>query len=154
MKMLLKIFVAFAFFSNLAFAEYNCPPATNTAGGWLPPECQSKLSENEGIVESINKTESGDASGVGAVAGAVAGGAIGNVAGSKKHKTLSTVIGAVAGGVAGHYGEKYIKKTAHWDVVIKLNSGATKTIGFDAEPEFKVGDTVFISGDTAYKKLQ
>jgi outer membrane lipoprotein SlyB len=153
MKVFVSILLAFAFFSSSAFAQYNCPPATNNAGGWLPPECQSNLSGDEGVIDAINKTESGDASGVGAVAGAVAGGAIGNVA-SKKNKTLSTVIGAVAGGVAGHYGEKYLKKTAHWEVVVKLNSGATQTFKLDAEPDFKVGDAVIVSGDAVYKKLQ
>lgn len=153
MKILVSMLLAFAFFSSPVFAQYNCPPASNTAGGWLPPECQNNLSGDEGVVETINKTESGDASGVGAVAGAVAGGAIGNVA-SKKNKTLSTVIGAVAGGVAGHYGEKYLKKTAHWEVVVKLNSGAAKTFKLDAEPDFKAGDAVIVSGDSVYKKLQ
>lgn len=145
--------VAFVLFSNPVFAQYNCPDPSNTAGGWLPPECQNALSGDEGGVESINKTEAGDASGVGAVAGAVAGGAIGNVA-SKKNKTLSTVIGAVAGGVAGHYGEKYLRKTAHWEVVVKLNNGTAKTIKLDAEPDYKAGDAVIVSGDAIYKKLQ
>lgn len=145
--------VAFVLFSNPVFAQYNCPDPSNTAGGWLPPECQNALSGDEGVVEFINKTEAGDASGVGAVAGAVAGGAIGNVA-SKKNKTLSTVIGAVAGGVAGHYGEKYLRKTAHWEVVVKLNNGTAKTIKLDAEPDYKAGDAVIVSGDAIYKKLQ
>lgn len=153
MKVFVSILLAFAFFTNPAFSQYNCPPATSKAGGWLPPECQNNLSGDEGVIEAINKTESGDASGVGAVAGAVAGGVIGNMA-SKKKKTLSTVIGAVAGGVAGHYGEKYLKKTAHWEVVVKLNSGTTQTFKLDAEPDFKVGDAVKVSGESVYKKLQ
>lgn len=153
MKTFLSFMFAFVLFSNPVFAQYNCPERSNTAGGWLPPECQNALSGDEGVVESINKTESGDASGVGAVAGAVAGGVIGNVA-SEKHKTLSTVIGAVAGGVAGHYGEKYLRKTAHWDVVVKLNNGTAKTLKLDVEPDYKVGDAVIVSGDAVYKKLQ
>lgn len=153
MKIWISILLAFAVFSNPVFAQYNCPPASNKSGGWLPPECQNSLSGDEGVVEAINKTESGDASGVGAVAGAVAGGAIGNVA-SKKNKTLSTIIGAVAGGVAGHYGEKYLKKTAHWEVVVKLNSGATQTYKTDTEPDYAVGDAVIVSGEAVYKRLQ
>lgn len=153
MKTFLSFLFAFVLFSNPVFAQYQCPDPANTAGGWLPPECQNASSGDEGIVESINKTESADTSGVGAVAGAVAGGAIGNVA-SKKNKTLSTVIGAVAGGVAGHYGEKYLRKTAHWEVVVKLNNGTLKTIKLDAEPEYKVGEAVIVSGDAVYKKLQ
>lgn len=153
MKTFMSFLLAFVLFSNPAFAQYNCPGPDNTAGGWLPPECQNALSGDEGIVESINKTESGDASGVGAVAGAVAGGAIGNVA-SKKNKTLSTVIGAVAGGVAGHYGEKYLRKTTQWEVVVKLNNGTQKTFKLDTEPDYKAGDAVIVSGDAVYKKLQ
>lgn len=153
MKLLITLLFAFAFFSNPAAAQYNCPDRSNTAGGWLPPECQNNLSGDEGVVEAINKTEAGEASGVGAVAGAVAGGAIGNVA-SKKNKTLSTVIGAVAGGVAGHYGEKYLRKSAQWKVIVKLNNGDKKTFKLDVEPEYQVGDAVIVSGDAVYKKLQ
>lgn len=152
MKFNVAVFLSFILYSGLTQAVYECPPSSSKAGGYVPEECRGGLSENDGVVESIKKTDTpADASGVGAVAGAVAGGAIGNIAG-KKNKTLSTVIGAVAGGVAGHYGEKYLKKTSNWEVVVNMSTGEKRTINLSAEPEFKVGDTVTVSGETAIKK--
>lgn len=152
MRTYIIVFLSLLIYSGLSIAAYECPPASNNAGGWVPEECRAGLSENDGKVESIKKTDTAaDASGVGAVAGAVAGGALGNVA-SKKNKTLSTVIGAVAGGVAGHYGEKYLKKTSSWEVIVKMTTGERRTVNLTVEPEFKVGDTVTLNGDTVTKK--
>lgn len=152
MKIFIVTFLSLFMYSGLSLATYECPPADNKAGGWVPEECRGGLSEDDGVVEAIKKIDTtADASGVGAAAGAIAGGAIGNVA-SKKNKTLSTVIGAVAGGVAGHYGEKYLKKTTSWEVVVRMSTGEKRNINVASEPSFKTGDTVTVNGDKVIKK--
>ena len=126
-----------------------CPPADAQGGGWVPPACyQSKAScPNCGKVEAINVVEEGEASGLGAVGGAVAGGVIGNKLGGKKNKKLGTVLGAVGGAVGGHYAEKYLRKGKRGDVVVLLNDESHKTVSFDTEPPYKVGDSVKVEGD-------
>ena len=126
-----------------------CPPADAQGGGWVPPACYQNAAScpNCGVIEAINIVEEGEASGVGAVGGAVAGGVIGNKLGGKKNKKLGTILGAVGGAVGGHYAEKYLRKGKRWDVVVQLNDESHKTISFDSEPPYKVGDQVKVEGD-------
>ncbi len=115
----------------------------------MPPACYQNAAScpNCGVIEAINIVEEGEASGVGAVGGAVAGGVIGNKLGGKKNKKLGTILGAVGGAVGGHYAEKYLRKGKRWDVVVQLNDESHKTISFDSEPPYKVGDQVKVEGD-------
>lgn len=131
--------------SQAGWAEYACPSASDTRGGWIPPSCAQPVAcSNCGVIESINLVK--DASGLGAAAGAVAGGLLGNQVGKGKGRTLATIAGAVGGGVAGHYGEKYLRK--RWDVVVKLDDGTHKTVSFDTEPGYAVGDKVKVVNNT------
>lgn len=133
------VFILLLGLYTAAFADYACPSASDTRGGWTPPSCAQPVKCPDcGVVESINLVK--DASGLGAAAGAVAGGLLGNKVGKGKGRTLATIAGAVGGGVAGHYGEKYLRK--RWDVVVKLEDGTHKTVSYDKEPDFAVGDNV------------
>lgn len=129
-----------------AWADYACPAASDSRGGWVPPSCQMPVKCPEcGEVEAINRVE--EASGLGAAAGAVAGGLLGNQISKKgKSRTLATIAGAVGGGVAGHYGEKYLRK--RWDIVVKLDDGTHKTVRVDSEPTLAVGDKVKVVNET------
>lgn len=132
-----------------AAADYACPPASDKRGGWVPEACVQAICADCGVVESVTKTDvDADASGLGAAAGAVAGGLIGNQIGKGKGRTLATVIGAVGGGVAGHYGEKKLRGKTRWDVVVVMEDGSRRTLGFDQEPAYRAGDKVKVSGDT------
>lgn len=133
------VFILLLGLYTAAFADYACPAASDTRGGWTPPSgAQPVKCPDCGAVESVNLVK--DASGLGAAAGAVAGGLLGNQVGKGKGRTLATIAGAVGGGVAGHYGEKYLRK--RWDVVVKLEDGTHKTVSYDQEPGFAVGDKV------------
>jgi outer membrane lipoprotein SlyB len=132
-----------------AHAEYACPALEDARGGWLPPTCATKPAacKDCGTVESVNMVETDEASGVGAVAGAVAGGLLGNQVGKGRGRTLATIAGAVGGGVAGHYGEKYLRKKTRWDVTVLMDDGSRRTVPFDADPGFRVGDKVKMNGN-------
>jgi outer membrane lipoprotein SlyB len=126
-----------------------CPDPNAPGGGWVPPACYQDAAScpNCGTIEAINIVEEGQASGAGAVAGAVAGGVAGNKLGGKKNKKLGTLLGAVGGAVGGHYAEKYLRKGKRWDVIVQLNDESHKTISFESEPPYKVGDRVKVDGD-------
>lgn len=154
-KLLLFLSMALMASSASVFAGYACPPESSSSGGWLPPECvvaKKAICADCGVVEAVNVVETDDASGLGAAAGAVAGGLLGNQVGKGKGKTLSTVIGAVGGGVAGHYGEKYLRKKTRWDVVVIMEDGTHRTMSYDADPNFIVGEKVQVNGGNLSKR--
>ena len=39
-------------------------------------------------------------------------------------------------------GNRRIKKTQHFDVVVRLENGGTQTVSYPTQPNFKVGDKV------------
>ena len=76
------------------------------------------------------------------------GGVLGNQIGGGTGKTVATVVGTVGGAVAGNEIEKNVRSETHYDVVVKLDNGSSRTVRFQAEPVFKVGAKVKLSGDT------
>ena len=103
---------------------------------------------NCGTVDAIRTIEKpGEASGVGLVAGGVLGGLLGHQVGSGRGNTAATIVGAAGGAYAGHQVEKNVKKVLHYDVVVRMDDGAQRTIGYDVEPAFRTGDRVrFVDG--------
>lgn len=96
-----------------------------------------------GTVETINAIEQpGQGSGLGAIAGGVVGGILGNQVGSGRGRTVATVVGAGAGAFAGNEVEKRVKKTQHYDVVVHMEDGSTRTFPYDTQPSFRPGDKV------------
>ena len=96
-----------------------------------------------GVVESVREVkEPGDAKGVGAIAGGVVGGVLGNKLG--KGKGLATVLGAAGGAFAGHQVEKHVRADKHWEIAVRLDDGAQRTLTSDAEPAWHAGDRVRI----------
>jgi outer membrane lipoprotein SlyB len=74
--------------------------------------------------------QQGEGTGLGAVLGGVAGGA--------------TVAGAAGGAYAGHQIEKSQRSTTKHQVVVKMESGATRYFNFSNPPAFRPGDKVKI----------
>lgn len=102
-----------------------------------------KVCANCGRVEAVNVIEQkGEGSGLGAIAGGVVGGVLGNQVGSGRGRTAATVVGAGAGAYAGHEIEKYAKKTQHYDVIVRLEDGTSRTFSYQNEPAFRTGDRV------------
>jgi len=120
------------------------------ASGYTPSARKAvKYCVNCGVVESINVVEvAGEGSYVGKIAGGVVGALIGSQIGKGRGTTAAEIAGAVGGAVAGDAIEKRVKKTKHYDVIVRLQNGGTQTISYAAEPAFKVGDKVRVEGGT------
>lgn len=99
-----------------------------------------------GVVESIRAVErKGQGSGLGAVAGGVVGGILGNQVGGGSGRTAMTVVGAGAGAYAGHEVEKNMNKAVSYQVRVRMNDGAVRTVYEAAQPALAVGQKVRVT---------
>jgi outer membrane lipoprotein SlyB len=96
------------------------------------------------VIETKTIEQKGEGSGVGAVLGGVAGGVIGHQIGSGRGNTVATVAGAAGGAYAGHQIEKNAKATTKYQVVVKMENGATRYFEYTQPTSFKTGDKVKI----------
>ena len=86
----------------------------------------------------------GEATGGGAVVGGVLGGVLGHQIGSGRGNTAATVVGAGAGAYAGHQVEKNSKSKTQYQVIVKLETGESRTFTYNASTAYKVGDKIKI----------
>lgn len=103
-----------------------------------------------GIVESIRAVEvKGQGSGIGAVAGGLAGALIGNQIGDGNGRTVATIAGAGGGAYLGNEIEK--NKNAHvtYQIKVRMDSGAIRTLYQRDAPSIATGDRVRISNGVA-----
>lgn len=101
---------------------------------------------NCGTVEAVNVVEvKGDGGYLGTIGGGVVGGLLGNQVGGGSGKTAATVVGAIGGALAGHAIEGKVRKTVHYEVLVRLQNGGTQTISFETDPGYRVGDKVRIN---------
>ncbi len=122
-------------------------PARRSASASEPTRVASapRSCANCGRVEAVHAIEQkGEGSGLGAIAGGVVGGILGNQVGGGTGRTVATVAGAGAGAFAGNEIEKRAKKTVHYDVVVRLEDGTSRTFSYQTEPAFRAGDKVKI----------
>lgn len=98
-----------------------------------------------GRIEAISIVEEkGEGTGLGAVAGGVVGGILGNQVGRGNGRKIATVAGVAGGAYAGHEIEKHSKSTKRYDVTVRMDNGAARSVSYDAEPGFRIGDKVKI----------
>ena len=99
--------------------------------------------DNCGTVTDLKTVkQKGEGSGVGLVGGAVLGGVLGHQVGGGRGKDLATVAGAGVGAYAGTETEKKLKEKTVYQVVVKLESGETRTFSFNTASAYKVGDKI------------
>lgn len=99
-----------------------------------------------GTVEAVNVVEvKGDGGYLGTIGGGVVGGLLGNQVGGGSGKTAATVVGAIGGALAGHAIEGKVRKTVHYEVLVRLQNGGTQTITFETDPGYRVGDKVKVN---------
>ena len=109
----------------------------------------ARLCVNCGVVEAINAVEvKGEGSYLGMIAGGVAGALLGSQIGSGRGTTVAEVAGAAGGAYAGHAIEKKMKATKHYEVVVRLENGGTRTVSYATQPGFAVGARVRVENDT------
>jgi outer membrane lipoprotein SlyB len=96
-----------------------------------------------GVVEAVHLVEvKGQGTGIGAVAGGVAGALLGNQFGHGNGRTVMTLAGAAGGALAGNEVEKSARTTKHWNVSVRLESGATRVVSYASQPAWRPGDHV------------
>lgn len=99
--------------------------------------------DNCGSVTDVKTVKvKGEGSGVGAVAGGVLGGVLGHQIGGGRGKDVATVAGAAGGAYAGHQVEKNAKSKTQYQVLVKLETGESRTFTYSQSTAFKVGDKI------------
>ncbi|HXZ93775.1 MAG TPA: glycine zipper 2TM domain-containing protein [Burkholderiales bacterium] len=101
-----------------------------------------------GTVESVREVEvKGQGTGLGAVAGGVLGGVLGHQMGNGRGKDVMTVLGAAGGALAGHEVEKEARATKHWEIAVRMDNGALRTIQSSTQPPWRADDHVRVVND-------
>ena len=96
-----------------------------------------------GTVTELKTVEvKGEGTGLGAVAGGVLGGVLGHQVGAGRGKDVATVAGAAGGAYAGHQVEKNAKSKTQYQVIVKLQTGESRTFTYNASTAYKVGDKI------------
>jgi outer membrane lipoprotein SlyB len=100
------------------------------------------------VIAIRTSRKEGEGTGVGAVAGGVLGGVLGHQVGAGRGKEAMTVLGAVGGVFAGHEAEKQLKAQTQYLVDLRMADGTQRTVAQTAPPNFAVGASVRVSGNT------
>lgn len=114
------------------------------------PVAAAPACANCGVVEAINLVEvKGNGSYVGMIGGGVIGALLGGqVAHRGRGKTVAQVAGAAGGAWAGNEIEKKVRSTKHYEVVVRLENGATQTVAYATQPGLSVGTRVRVENGT------
>lgn len=99
-----------------------------------------------GKVEAINLIQvKGEGSYLGTIGGGVVGALLGSQIGDGNGRTAAQIAGALGGAYAGNKIEGNVRKSNHYEVLVRLETGATQTVVFATEPGYRVGDPVRIN---------
>ena len=110
------------------------------------PVRAARICNNCGTIEAVNLVEvKGEGGYLGTIGGGVVGALLGSQIGEGRGRTAAQIAGALGGAYAGHTIEGNVRKSNHYEVLVRLQNGATQTFSFAAEPGFKVGDAVKIN---------
>lgn len=98
---------------------------------------------NCGTVEAVNLVEvRGDGNYLGTIGGGVVGALIGSQVGGGNGRTAAQVAGALSGAYVGNRIESNARRTQHFEVLVRLQTGAAQTLTFANDPGYHVGDKV------------
>jgi len=104
---------------------------------------------NCGAVEAINLIDvKGEGSYLGMIAGGLAGALLGRQVGGGSGRDVATVAGAAGGAYAGNAIEKGMKASKHYEVIVRLESGGTQAVSYQADPGLRVGEKVRVENGT------
>ena len=119
-----------------------------------PAPRTARMCANCGVVEAVNLVEvQGEGGYLGTIGGGVVGGLLGNQVGGGHGKEAMTVAGVIGGALAGHAIEGNARKTMRHEIVVRLETGSTQTVSFEADPGYRIGDKVKITDGTLNRNL-
>ena len=102
--------------------------------------------DNCGNVTDIKTVEvKGEGTGLGAIAGGVLGGVLGHQVGAGRGKDVATVAGAAGGAYAGHQVEKNAKSKTQYQVIVRLETGESRTFTYNEATQYKIGDRIKVA---------
>ncbi len=102
--------------------------------------------DNCGSVTDLKTVEiKGEGTGLGAVAGGVLGGVLGHQVGAGRGKDVATVAGAAGGAYAGHQVEKNAKSKTQYQVIVKLETGESRSFTYNEATQYKIGDKIKVA---------
>ncbi len=94
-------------------------------------------------VEAVNAIEvNGDGGYLGTIGGGVVGALLGSQVGGGRGKTAAEIAGALGGAYAGRAIEGNVKKTVHYETMVRFQNGATQTISTEGNPGLAVGEKI------------
>ena len=96
-----------------------------------------------GTVESVRAVAQPAAStGIGTIGGSVIGGALGSRIGNGNGRAAMAALGAIGGGMLGHEVEQRINGARVYDVTLRMDNGALRTVRYERDPGLRVGERV------------
>lgn len=99
-----------------------------------------------GVIESVRVVETkGEGSGLGAVTGGVVGGILGNQVGRGSGRAVMTVVGAGAGAYAGNEIEKNVKRSARYEIRVRMGDGSRRIFYQESQPALGPGQKVRVT---------
>lgn len=119
------------------------------SGNLVQTKLTSPLKKNScyncGHVEAINIIETrGEGGYLGTIGGGLAGALIGSQVGGGNGRTAAQIAGAIGGAYAGRAIEGNSRRTSHFEVIVRLQTGASQTLSFANDPGLHVNDQVKI----------
>jgi len=117
------------------------------------PASTPAYNNSYGIVESIHIVQGGGSEGIGtgAVVGGVVGGLLGNQVGGGRGKKAATVAGVIGGAMVGHQMERNTQARNAYQVGIRMDNGAYRTVTQESVTDLQVGARVRVENERAYR---
>lgn len=97
-----------------------------------------------GVVQSVREISepAKSSNGIGPIVGGIAGALLGNQFGHGNGRAVTTVAGAAGGALLGTKVEKDTRGTKHWEILVHLDDGTTRTLTSQVEPFWRGGERV------------
>jgi outer membrane lipoprotein SlyB len=103
-----------------------------------PPVCHDC-----GTVQDVRQVVlQGEGTGAGAAMGGILGGVLGHQVGSGRGNDAATLLGAIGGAVAGHQIEKSQRKAVRYEITVRMDDGAHRTVTTQNPPAWRGGERV------------
>lgn len=129
----------------LSFA--GLPADAQTLSSETPPAAGTTICVQCGTVEGVREVvQEGESTGLGTVAGGLVGGILGRQLGDGG-SFLGMLMGMAGGAYAGNKFEQHRNKISRYEVSVRMDDGALRTLHYDSRPAWQTGERVrFSSG--------
>jgi len=109
--------------------------------------------DNCGVIEAVNLIEvQGDGNYIGGtIAGGVVGAVLGSQIGGGSGRTAAQIAGTIGGALAGREIQRRTDtgvRPEHFEVVVRMQMGGTRTVTYQSDPGFRVGERVRLTDGT------